>query len=340
MLKNSLIRLPKQEFFLQSVIDGRGNNENIGFVMKGAFNKRVDADLFGGLEKSFGEFYTYALTKDTLKTPIIMRVVFLYISEKNNGTNETGKAEIKVEFYKVEGNRLGKVYETEAIAEETGEDVTAGHERRLRKVLETIILSFNNSDWATVDPEYVEAERILARRSAILGNELNPEEYHWISLVMTNAAFGSNAEGWGGSYMGFSTKPRRGWFIPVVVGLDRITVDPSLFVRAGFDEKANIKFNYGKVGSGVIRRLGEEFHFLFGLNVMGGPEELTRINLNDNTSTISTSFIVGGEASQSFYFISRGRVGFFLGAGLYERYFSSQVYKADIGLRIEAGVKF
>jgi hypothetical protein len=338
-LKSSLIRLPNQSYYLETVVDGRGNQNDIGFIMKGAFNKKVKADLKGGVAPTLNQFYQYALNRDTLKTPIVMRIVFLYISEKTNGASESGKAEMKVEFYKREGNQLAKVFETEAISEEDGVDVTSGHERRIRKVLENVILSFNNSDWQSAELNFVPAENILARQSQILANTLTPEDYNWISLLMANAAFGTNAEGWGGSYMGFSTRQRRGWMIPVHVAIDRITVDPSLFNRAGYDEKNNIRFSYFKLGSGGIKKLGEDFNFVFGINAVGGSEELLRIN-NDETTTTSTSIVFGGEASQSFYFISRSRFGFFLGAGIYERILSSDVYKNDIGLRIEAGFKF
>jgi hypothetical protein len=339
VLKSGLIRLPKQEFYIDTVIDGRGNKDNIGFVMRGAFNKKVKAEFKGGLEPTLTDFFNYALTKDSSKTPVLMRVVFIQISEKLNGTNETGRAEIKVEFYKRQGDQMAKVFETETSYEETGLDVTSGHERRLRKVLENIMFSFNNSNWQQVPGEYVSFESISSKRSEIIGNTLNPEDVKWVNLLMANAAFGTNAEGWGGAYMGFSTKQKNGWLIPITVALDRITIDPSLFVRAGYNEKVNLLYTYGKVGTGVIRKLGEDFHFLFGLNAIGGPEELTRNN-EDGTTTISSGFAFGGEASQSFYFISRGKVGFFLGAGVYERVLTSKIYKTDIGLKIEAGIKF
>ena len=339
VLKRGLIRLPQQEFFIESVVDGRGNRDDIGFVMKGAFNKKVKAELKGGLEPALNDFFRYALTYDSTKTPIVMRIVFLQISEKLNGTNETGVAEIKVEFYKRKGGELTKVFETETFYEETGLDVTSGHERRLRKVLENIMFSFNNSNWQQVPEAYVSKESIVSRRSDIIGNSLNPEDNRWISLVTANSAFGTNAEGWGGSYFGFSTKQKNGWLIPISVAVDRIAVDPSLFVRANYNEKAQLRFTYGKVGSGVIRKLGEDFHILLGVSAMGGPEELTRNNL-DGTTTISSRFSFGGEVNQSFYFISRGKVGFFLGAGVYERFLTSKVYKIDIGLKIEGGIKF
>jgi len=206
-------------------------------------------------------------------------------------------------------------------------------------VLENIMFSFNNSNWQQVPEAYVSKESIVSRRSDIIGNSLNPEDNRWISLVTANSAFGTNAEGWGGSYFGFSTKQKNGWLIPISVAVDRIAVDPSLFVRANYNEKAQLRFTYGKVGSGVIRKLGEDFHILLGVSAMGGPEELTRNNL-DGTTTISSRFSFGGEVNQSFYFISRGKVGFFLGAGVYERFLTSKVYKIDIGLKIEGGIKF
>lgn len=338
-LKDGLIRLPNQEFYLESLVDGRGNKKDIGFVMKGAFNKKIRADLNGGFSTALSQYYEKALEKDTSKTPIVMRVVFFYISEKTNGATETGKAEVKVEFYVRKGDKLGKVFETESITEESALDVTAGHERRIRKILENIILSFNNSNWQEVNPELVDASSIIAKQSQIIGNTLTPDVHVWVNMLSANAAFGTNAEGWGGAYFGFSTRQRRGFMIPIVVAADRLTLDPTLFAREGFDEKAQIRFTYLKVGSGAIKKLGEDFNFFFGLNALGTFETLQRNNL-DGTITEISGLVFGAEASQNFYFISRNRFGFFLGAGVYQRFLSSQVYKSDVGLRIEAGIKF
>ena len=312
---------------------------DIGFVMKGAFNKKIRADLSGGFSKALSDYYSKALEKDTSKTPVVMRIVFFYISEKTNGATETGKAEVKVEFYVRNGNKLGKVFETESITEESALDVTGGHERRIRKILENIILSFNNSNWQEVNPELVDESSIVDRQSQIIGNTLTPEEHVWVNMLSSNAAFGTNAESWGGAYFGYSTRQRRGLMFPLVIAADRITLDPTLFAREGFDEKARIKFTYLKVGSGAIKKLGEDFNFFFGLSAIGTYETLQRNN-PDGTVTESTGLVFGAEASQNFYFISRGKFGFFLGAGVYERFLSSQVYKTDIGLRIEAGLKF
>ncbi|MCB0819886.1 MAG: hypothetical protein KDC13_04635 [Bacteroidetes bacterium] len=338
-LKNTLIPLPKQDFYIESVVDGRGNKSDIGFVMKGAFNKKIRADLKGGVTKSLTDFYNNALDKDTTTTPVVMRVVFFHISEKTNGATETGKAEIKVEFYIRKGNQLGKVFETESIAEESALDVTSGHERRIRKVLENVLVAFNNSGYQSVNPEFVDANTILATQSQIIGNTLTPDDIAWVNLLIANAAFGTNAEGWGASYIGYSTRQRKGLMIPLVVSIDRLTIDPALFVRAGYNEKYQLRFSYAKIGSGAIKKLGEDFNFFLGLSAIGTYEKLQRNNL-DGTITESSGIVFGGEASQNFYFMSRGKLGFFLGAGVYERILNSDVYKSDIGLKIEAGIKF
>ncbi len=333
-----MIRMSDQKFYIQSVIDGRGNTSEIGFVHKGSFNKKIQVDLQNGLEKSLNDFYRYAVTPDTTLAPIVMRVVFFQISEHTDGPSEIGKAEIKVEFYKknAEG-KWGKVFETEAVDEETAPDVTASHERRIRKVLENVILAFNNSNWQNVQTEYIEFSEIKGQKSILLNNTLEPEKKIWVSLLPIHAAFGTNAEGWGVSYMGFSSSLRGNWAIPFSISYDKYVIDPGLLVRAGY-EKATL--NYGKIGVGAMRKIGDDFHFVFNMNIPLGFEELEKFNPLAQTTTVTNRFIFGFEPTQSFYFITRSRVGFYLGAGIYERFLSSKVYKNDIGLKIEAGLKF
>ncbi|HOY48646.1 MAG TPA: hypothetical protein PL185_13750 [Flavobacteriales bacterium] len=340
VLKNSMIRMSDQKFYIKSVIDGRGHTSDIGYVHKGSFNKKEHVELQGGLEKALTDFYTYAVTPDTSLIPIVIRVVFLQVSERTDGPSEIGKAELKVEFYKpnAEG-KWGKVFETEAQTEEVAPDVTSGHERRLRKVLESVILSFNNSNWKTVQPEFIEYAEIRGQKSILLNNALVPEKKTWTSLIQAHAAFGSNAEGWGLSYLGVSSVMKGSWAFPISVAMDKYVIDPGLILRNGYE---TAKLNYGKIGLGAMKKIGGDFHFLFNVNIPLGVEELVRKNQVGSaiTYTETTNFIYGVEPTQSFYFMTRSRIGFYLGAGLYERFFKSEVYKSDLGLKIEAGLKF
>jgi hypothetical protein len=110
-------------------------------------------------------------------------------------------------------------------------------------------------------------------------------------------------------------------------------------LRNGYE---TAKINYGKIGIGAMKKIGGDFHFLFNVNIPLGMEDLVRKNQSGSVITYSeiSNFIFGVEPTQSFYFMTRSKFGFYLGAGLYERFFKSEVYKSDIGLKIEAGLKF
>ncbi|MFM2284750.1 MAG: hypothetical protein RLZZ543_247 [Bacteroidota bacterium] len=337
-LKNSLIHTADQKFYIHSVVDGRGTTDDIGYVRMGSFNKRTPVDLKDGVETSLKNFYRYAITNDTTLIPIAIRVVFFHVSERTDGPTEIGTAELKVEFYRRnDQGKWGKVFETEAVSEETASDVTSGHERRIRKVLENVILQFNNSQWQTAQPEYIELKDIRGQKSALLSNTIDPKKKGWVSLISAHAAFGSNAEGWGVSYIGFPSVAKGNWSIPYSISYDKYVIDPGLVLRAGY---RTAQLTYGKIGVGGMRKIGEDFHFFLNFNVPIGQEELTIVDDAAQTSTINYRLVLGLEPTQSFYFISRSKVGFFLGAGLYERFLSSKVYKFDIGLKIEGGFKF
>jgi hypothetical protein len=204
-LKNEPVEIEINDFYISVVIDGRQNQENIGFVQTGIFNKKVKADLVGGVESSIYQYLKTSFSFDTNKIPIVVKIIYLNISEKTAFSNEIGRAEIKLEFYKVAGGKLGKIYESEAFVEEPGMDVTKGHEKRIRSVLKTCINSFNNSDWKSINPEFEEMESVIADeadKTETSFSEINQETGRWNSLLTFNKTFGINATGWGLSYYG------------------------------------------------------------------------------------------------------------------------------------------
>jgi hypothetical protein len=338
-IKNSLLRLPNQQFYLDGIMDGRIDKSEIGFFTKGPFNKRVPANFAGSLEDAFSTYFNFALTKDITKTPIVMKVTSFKISERQDGSEEIGKAEIEVIFYVSDKDKLAKVFQTDAIAEEKGSDITLTHERRIRKVLENVFMSFNNSAWK-------ESPLVFEPLSAIKDESVTTKfvdntgaKNKWNSLIAGHAAFGTNAEGWGVSYYGFKAKESGGWFLTYSASYDNYTIDPGLILRKGY---TSLNLNYGKIGVGLMRRIGEEFHFAFNTLVPIGFEKLTKTNENGPSGSVieSNGFVLGIEPQQCFYFITKSKVSLVLGAGIYERFTNSKVYNLDIGLRIEAGIKF
>jgi hypothetical protein len=334
-IKNSLLRLPDQQFYLAGIIDGRENKADIGFITKGAFNKHVSAKFNSSLEDAFSSYFNFALNKDSTKSAIVMKVLNFKISEIEDGAEEVGKAELEVAFYKSEKDKLAKVFQTEALAEEKGNDIGFSHERRIRKVLENVLMGFNNSNWQEVELNYEPASIVKSVVSLEKNSDLKNTK-KWISLLTGHGAFGTNAEGWGLSYYGYRTKESGGWFLNYSISFDKYSIDPGLVIRKGYSK---INLNYGKIGIGLMRRLGEDFHFSFNALVPIGYENLTQ-SLSNQSSLETGRFIIGLEPQQCFYFITKSKVGLILGAGIFERFISSKVYNFDVGLRIEAGIKF
>lgn len=338
VIKNSLLRLPNQQFYLQGVLDGRTDKSDIGFFTKGPFKKKVPANFNGTLEDAFSTYLNFALSKDSTKTPIVMKVMNFKISEREDGSDEIGKAELQVVFYVSDKDKLAKVFQTEAVAEEKGADISMSHERRIRKVLENVLMGFNNSAWQQT-PLVYEPMALVKSQSTDVNISDNGSKKKWNNLISGHAAFGANSEGgWGVSYYGFKEKESGGWFLTYSVAYDNYAVDPSLITRKGFD---SFELNYGKIGVGAMRKLGEGFHFAFNALVPLGFEKLTNSNgIITSSVTESNNIIIGIEPQQCFYFITKSKVSLVVGAGIYERFTTSEVYNFDIGLRIEVGIKF
>lgn len=336
-LKNEHVDLHLKNFYIEKVIDGRTNKENIGFVQKGAFNRKINADLKGGVEAAVYNYLSESVVQDTHSTPVVMRVVYLNISEHTGIASETGKAEIKVEFYKKESNELGKLYETEAFVEKPGMDVTKGHEKRIREVLVACLKSFNNSEWEKATPAFEEAKAVAESPVEMEGtsfSNVQQEAPVWNSLLTFNKTWGVNADGWGLTYYGYTINKKSDWIIPWVISLERYTIDPEYFSQWGYQEA---QFSYYMPGLSAFKKLNKNGNLYsnFTFMIPLGSEKLT-----DFRGEESTHFIIGLAPTQGLYFIPKSKFGITFGLGIYERLLTSKVYKSDIGIKAEMGIKF
>ena len=310
-LKNEPVDIKLNGFYISSVIDGRENHDNIGFVRVGMFNKKVNADLSGGVEHSVLNYINNSLIVDTNLVPIVIKIVYLNISENTTFSSEIGRAEIKVEFYQLEDGKLGKLYETEAFLEEPGMDVTKGHEKRIRKILITCLKSFNNSDWRSNLPVYVEKEKILSEKENISETsftKLNQEKVRWNSLLTFNKTFGINAEGWGFSYYGYTVKEKSNWIIPWVVSIESFTINTDYFSQFNY-QKA--KLNYWMPGLSAFKKLNDNLFVNLTFLIPIGSETLTDFNGHK-----TDNFLIGIAPTQGLYFIPKSNFGITFGIGI------------------------
>ena len=153
-LQNEPIEFDADGFYIKKVVDARKNKDDIGFVQKGVFKKiKVDAQLKDGVEKAVFDYLKENFDQDKNGIPIVLHITELKISESSS-LPISGKAEIKMEFYRFKDGSIGKLYESEAFVEKPAVNVTKTHEERIREVIATCLESFNKSDWKTVEPMY------------------------------------------------------------------------------------------------------------------------------------------------------------------------------------------
>lgn len=334
-LKHEAVKTETNGFYISGVIDGRQNRDSIGFVQTGLADKSVSAHLYGGLENSLFNYLKNAYPRDTSQTPIVIIVKHLSISETSAFTLEKARAEIKLEFYKTSNGKLGKVYATEYFVEKQSADVSRGHEKRIKTVLDTCIERFNESDWKTVQPEFKARDRVEPAdvdTTEADGSETVREDSVTNSLLTFHMAFGMNASGWSLSYYRFVNKKTSNWIIPWMVSIEAFTINPEIFQKTNYYEA---RLSYWMPGVSAFKRLSDRLYLNLTLLIPVGRESLTTFYGN-----VRQNFLFGFAPAQGLYFIPKSNRGLTFGIGVFERVLSSEVYSTDIGFKAEVGFKF
>lgn len=171
-------------FYIQEVIDGRIDQSNIGFVMVGAFNKKVPSYLAGDFKNTLKSYFDTSFNPSSDKTPIIIKIAKFEISESTRINGEFSRAEIEMEFFKTSEGKIGKLFETEAFVEKVSFlDVTEYHEENIRNVFEQCFKSFIDSNWETTEvvwEEKTSVEKVIAN-----------EESKVLSIVVKKSSSGN-----------------------------------------------------------------------------------------------------------------------------------------------------
>lgn len=156
VLQNEPIEFNANGYYIKKVVDARTDKKSIGFVQKGVFKKvKIDATLKDGVEGAIYNYLKENFKQDPNTVPVVLRIIQLQISESKS-LPVTGKAEIKMEFCREKEGRLGKLYNAEAYVEKPAVNVSKTHEERIREVIVNCLNSFNDTDWQTINPVYIE----------------------------------------------------------------------------------------------------------------------------------------------------------------------------------------
>jgi hypothetical protein len=158
------------------------------------------------------------------------------------------------------------------------------------------------------------------------------ETSKWINLITYSQKYGINAKGWSVQYYGYNLKNTSNWSIPVLFGIEGFEIYSDYFSQFHYQ---SVAMSYFLIGISPFYRLSDNFFLNLGINMVIGNE-----NLKDFYGKESSNTFFGIAPSQGIYFIPKSKWGITMGLSVYEKALSSKVYKNDLGVKLEIGIKF
>ena len=158
------------------------------------------------------------------------------------------------------------------------------------------------------------------------------ETNKWNNLITYSQRFGAHAKGWSVQYYGYNLKNTSKWAIPIVFGFEGFDIDTDYFSQFNYQ---SVTMNYFQAGISPFYKLNDYLFLNLGINLIFGEELLTNYSGQESSNTFW-----GLSPSQGIYFIPKSNFGIIIGASIYEKLLSSEVYKNDLGLKLEIGIKF
>lgn len=158
------------------------------------------------------------------------------------------------------------------------------------------------------------------------------ETNKWINLITYSQRYGRHANGWSVQYYGYNLRNTSKWAIPIVFGIEGFEIHTDYFSQFGYQ---SVNMSYFCAGISPFYKLNDNFFLNLCANIIYGEEELININGTESSNTF-----FGFSPSQGVYFIPKSKVGLILGLSVYEKILSSEVYKNDLGIKLEIGIKF
>ena len=158
------------------------------------------------------------------------------------------------------------------------------------------------------------------------------ETNKWINLVTYSQRYGLHADGWSIQYYGYNINNTSRWSIPITLSVEGFKIHPDYFYKSDY---YSVNMNYLLAGISPFYKLTNTIFLNFDLNVAFGEEKL-----KDTYGTENSHILLGLSPAQGIYFIPKSKVGLTLGLSVYEKSFSSKVYKNDLGIKFVMGIKF
>lgn len=327
--------IPNSNIYIESVIDGRMNQNYIGTVVNGS--KTDSIDLKDGACSAFYNYLKFILPKDSSKTPFVLKISELSITEYKTSAFDSIKVKLVLGFYKKDKGNLKEIYETESLYSTENNDGSKGFEICLKRSLAACLTDFINLNNAysqyqnkqTVINQPIQNKDTITKKET--PTDVKNERIKRTCLLTYCFKQGINATGYAISFYSYSNRERNGWIIPWILGVDIMKIKANYFSQFDFQ---SAKLNYCLPGIIAFKKLNDYLWLNIGLQIPIGSETLI-----DFSGNKTINFLIGLAPTQGFYFIPKS-AGFIFGVGLYEKLLSSEVYQSDIGFKVEIGIRF
>ncbi|MFD0835973.1 hypothetical protein ACFQ0I_09375 [Mariniflexile aquimaris] len=130
-------------FYVSKIIDNRIYKDNLGIAQKGVFNKKVLSTFYNPFEEELMDYFNAIFPANTSKTPLVLRINQLLISEHTGAFKETGKATVNLDVLTEKDAIYYFLGSFSAYAEKNSVDVTGKHDDRIREILKSCLIQFS-----------------------------------------------------------------------------------------------------------------------------------------------------------------------------------------------------
>lgn len=144
-LKNFEIVSKLRGYGVTEVFTAREGQNCIGFVYKGAMNKRMAARMLPSVEADAGECLKRSFPKAETAIPLTVRINSLRIYEITGSSLEKAFAEVNLSFLIRQGDTLVELFTAGRSNRRSGMDVTGGHPKGLAQMLAACFDDFSDA---------------------------------------------------------------------------------------------------------------------------------------------------------------------------------------------------
>lgn len=326
-LKKEKMNVDAKDFYIAGVIDGRVNKDNIGSAMLGIFNSRNDVKFEKEITAEIDDFISYTIPKDTLKTPVYLKILTLEVNEETRFFGEYATINMSLGFYKKDGDSYGELGGSECYLEESGMDVTDYHEEHIRKALEICIGKFIDKRLVNINPVY--AKMNIAAPSP---DSSSSSFADWPARKNKRNSFMFagivNVNSFGGEFIYSEYTPKEeNWVYPLSCSFTFLKIkDTDEFKNANF-------FQFG-FAFGALKPISKDYKVLLRGCIPLGTETIKYYDHEQK------NFFAGLQFSQSIIF-TPGDSGFGISLGIEEGFLiNSELHPWDVGFKIGIGGGF